>query len=76
MGQRIILETLETLTHDEVKQAILAAAKKKNKKLPKEALVHFRWGDPMDQIIATVDRIKEIQQIDDEEENPHNAIVE
>lgn len=66
MGQRIILETLETLSHEEVKQAILAAARKKNKGLPKDALVHFRWGDPMDQIVATVDRITDVQQIEEE----------
>jgi len=70
MAQRIIFETLTTLTYEELQAAVLAAAKKKNRKLgykDNDLYVHFRWGAPMDQIFATIDAVKEIQEFDEDE---------
>lgn len=48
---------LEVLTHEELIEACLVAAKKKNKKLARagDVYVKFRWGDQMDNIYATID---------------------
>ena len=70
MAQRIIFETLTTLTYEEIQEAVLTAAKKKNRKLgytDQDLYVHFRWGTPMDQIFATIDTVKEIQEFDEDE---------
>lgn len=65
MAKRIVFETLGSVTHEELKKAVIAVLKKKQK-LPKDELhVHFRWGDPMDDIFATVDVIKEVHETND-----------
>lgn len=67
MAQRIIFETLESLTHEELLDAVVVAVKKKNKKLSrrKDLQIHFRWGEPMDNIFATADIVKDIQEIEE-----------